>query len=227
MVVVGEFQGFGMGCGGHFGPRFVQGVDDFVVGGFAGEVGELILQEHEAKGVFKHAAFGIGREFLFKVEVLHAKNDIFGVTGLAENVSGFLGMKGLESGAPLEITGAGHGTRGAGDLPATEMLAAGGELELLGGAGAKLEHPLAQFLREEQFARLGNAVHLLDIRVGCVILVEAGDGRRETIGVADAGTHLAIVGEGGEAATKSFERNVKSLKRYIVTMVTRDGLAEF
>src|SRR5580693_9227328 len=44
VLAVGEFQGFRMGGGSHFGPRFAQRVDDFVVGGLAGEIGELILQ---------------------------------------------------------------------------------------------------------------------------------------------------------------------------------------
>jgi hypothetical protein len=202
---VSEFQGFGTGGGSHFSPRFAQGVDDLVVSGLRSEIGELILQKDEAKGVFEDAAFGVGGEVLFEIKILHAKNDIIGIAGLAEDFAGFLGMKGLEGGAPLKIARAGHGVGGAGNLPAAEMLAACGQAKFLGSPGAKLEDPAGQFLGEEQFARLRNAAGPLDIRVGCVILVKAGDGRRETIRVADAGAHAGIVGEGGDAATKAFK----------------------
>jgi hypothetical protein len=202
VLTVRKFQGFGAGGSGHFGPGLFQGIDDLVVGGFGGEVGELVLQKDKAKSVFEDAAVRVGREILFEIEVLDAEDEVVRVANGAEDFAGFFGVKLLEGGAPLEIARAGHGVRGTGDFPAAEMLAAGGEAELLGGIRAKFEDPFGEFFREEKFARLRCPAGALDIRVSCVILIKAGDGRFEAVGVADYTRHVDIVIAGGEAAMK-------------------------
>ena len=45
--------------GGHFLPALLQDADHFNVGGFAGEVAKLALEENEAKRVFQDPRFGV------------------------------------------------------------------------------------------------------------------------------------------------------------------------
>jgi len=54
-----------MGDWGHLFPGFLQGGDNFVVGGFRREVGELMFKEDETERVFEHATFRVGRKILF------------------------------------------------------------------------------------------------------------------------------------------------------------------
>src|SRR5688500_13040035 len=56
------------GLAAHLVPAFAQGVYDFFGGEFGGQFGELILEEHQAKGVFESLSLRIGREALLQVE---------------------------------------------------------------------------------------------------------------------------------------------------------------
>src|SRR5215218_10285118 len=98
-----------MSLWGHFLPSLLEGVDHFVVGGFAGETSELMFEEDEAEGVFENAAFGIVREVLFEVEILDVLNGSFGIADLTEDFTGFFGVEAFEFGAPLEVAGFGQG----------------------------------------------------------------------------------------------------------------------
>ncbi|EEF63438.1 hypothetical protein Cflav_PD6073 [Pedosphaera parvula Ellin514] len=172
LVGVGELQGVLLGGGGHFLPGFLEGVDDFVIGGFAGEVGELVLEEDEAEGVFEDAAFGVVGEILFEVEILDAMDGVSGIADGAEDFTGFFGVEGLEFGTPLEVAGFGHRESVAGDFPAAKVLATGGEAEFFRGIRRQLQDPGGEAFGVEEFAGTRVAIDHLDIRVGCIMLVE-------------------------------------------------------
>src|SRR5207245_1293729 len=121
------------------------------------EVDELMLEEDEAEGVFEDAAFRVVREVLFEVEVLDVLDGSFGIADLTEDFTGFFGVEAFEFGAPLEVASLGEGIFAAGDLPAAEVLAAGGEAEFFAGVGGEFEDPVGEPLGVKEFAGMGNA----------------------------------------------------------------------
>lgn len=166
--------------GRHFLPGFLHGVGDFVFGGFGGEIGELKLEEDKAKGVFKNTAFWIGGEILFQVQGLDAVDRLVVVANLAQDFTGFLGMKMFEVIAPFEIAGLGHGVAGAGNHPAANVLATRCELEGLAGLGIKSENPGREAPGVKPFARLRNAIVNFAIGVEAVGFVKTLDSAGET-----------------------------------------------
>src|SRR5208283_5670108 len=88
--------------------------------------------------------------------------------------------------APLQITGAGHRMRLAGDFPAAKVLATGGQAQFLGSIRAQLQNPFREPLGIKPFARLGNAVSDLGVGVAPVFLIEAAQGGFESLGIAGA-----------------------------------------
>jgi ATP-dependent Clp protease ATP-binding subunit ClpX len=181
---VTQFERVRVGGRSHFLPGLLQGVNHFVVGGFVGKVGELILEEDQAEGVFENAAVGIVGETLLEIELLDPGDDGFGIARLSKNFPGLFSMEDFEPGAPLEIAGAGHRILLAWNLPAAEMLTAGRKTEFFRGVGSKLANPVGESFRIKEFARTGNAIGHLDIRVAGVMLIEQADGSLKAGGVA-------------------------------------------
>ena len=178
-----ELQGVGMGGEGHFLPGFAEGVDNLVFGGLGGKIGKLMFKKNKAKSVFQDATVGVVGKVFLKVQVLNAKDHFLKIPNLAKDFTGFLGVKAFKGGAPFQIAGAIQRLGRAGNLPAAKMLATGSETEFFGGVGSEFEHPLAKSLSLEQFTRMLNVLRPLDIWVGCVMLVEKGDGRWKAIRV--------------------------------------------
>ncbi len=63
------------------------------------------------------------------------------------------------------------------------MLATRGQAQFLARRGAELQDPLGQPLRVEQFARVGDARHLLSMRVAGILCVEPAQGGLEEVRV--------------------------------------------
>ena len=169
--------------GSHFFPGLLQRGDDFFFGCFCGEIGELTLQENEAEGVFENTAFGIRREILFQVQILHTHNDPIGIADCAEDLAGTFGVETFQIGAPFQIAGAIHGVGIAGNFPATQMLAACGQAQFFRGVRGKFQRPIGQPLSVDKFARVRNAVDGFEIGVARIFLVEAAQGGFEARGV--------------------------------------------
>ena len=89
-------------------------------------------------------------------------------------------MRHQERRPPLQISGAGHRMRLAWDFPTTDMLAARGQAKFLGCGRAEPQDPIRQPLGVKQFARVGNAVDGLEVRVVGVFLLEAAQRGLET-----------------------------------------------
>src|SRR5881394_4246784 len=107
----------------HFAPRLLEGIDDFLVVGLLRELGQLELEEEQAKRVFQYAAFGIGWKILLEVQLAHASHHFLRVTNGAEHGGGFFGMEALKIAAPLQVSGAWHFVAAAWNHPATQVLA--------------------------------------------------------------------------------------------------------
>jgi hypothetical protein len=133
----------------HLVPGLAEGVDDFVLSGAGGQVGELVLEKDEAKGVFEDAAFGIGGEVLLEVEFLDAPDGFRVVTKLLQNVPGLAGVELFQVVPPPEVTSAIHRVAGTGNCPAAKVLAAGGEAERFRRVRAQPEHPIKKAAGQE------------------------------------------------------------------------------
>jgi len=169
--------------GSHFFPGFLQRGDDFFFGCFCGEIGELTFQENEAEGVFENTAFGIRREILFQIQILHTHNYCIGITDFAQDFASAFGVETFKVGPPFQIAGAIHGVGIARDFPATQMLAAGGEAQFFRGVRRELQHPISQPLGVDKFARVRNATDGFEIGVARILLVKAAQGGFEARGI--------------------------------------------
>ena len=183
----GELEGEVAGGGGHFVPGFAEGVNHGIVGGLAGEVGELVLEEDEAESVFENAAFRILGEIFFEIESLDSSDDFWRVAEFAEDESGFVSVKFFEVVAPLEVAGLGHWILVARNHPAADVLGAGGQEQRLGCIWREAEDPIVEAMSIKKFARPLFSFYNVDVWVFGIFFVEAAQGAFEKGAVADIG----------------------------------------
>jgi hypothetical protein len=183
LVGIGELQGVLLRSRSHFLPGFLERIDHLVIVGFAGEVCELVLEEDEAEGVFKNSALRIVGKVLFEIEILDALDEVGWIANGAQDFTGFFGVEGFEFRSPLQVAGFGHGKRVAGDFPAANVLATCGEAEFFGGIGSEFQDPVREPFGVDEFARAWLSIDQLDIRVGCIMLVEEIERRLKAGGI--------------------------------------------
>ena len=182
-----KLQGGGTPRLRHFPPRFLQRIDGFGLVRLSGEFRELEFKKHQAEGVLQHAAKGIGGEILLEIQVLHAEDEVLGITAGPENFAGFLGVEFFEIRAPRQVARPRHGIRTAGNLPAAEMLAAGGQAQFLRCLRTQPQHPAREALRVEQFLGMRIAIGNFNVRIARILGIEAAQGFGKARGISNVG----------------------------------------
>jgi len=133
--------------GGHFFPGFLEDVDNLFIVVAGGEVGEVVFQEDEADDVFEGLGVGVGFDFFFADQGGDAGDGGSVVADFLEDLGRLVGVEFVEGGSPGEVTDAIHGIGGAGDLPAADVLGAGGEAQGFGRVRAEAVEPDGHSLR--------------------------------------------------------------------------------
>jgi hypothetical protein len=129
--------------GRHFLPGLLKDAHHLFGFGLVDQIGELMLQGHQAERVFEHLALGILREILFEIQLLDARKDVLAVADFAENFGGFLRVELFQVRAPFQVSGARHGVGFSRDHPPADVLAARGQQQGFGCLRAKTQHPIA------------------------------------------------------------------------------------
>ncbi len=163
-------------CGRHFLPALLQGIEQLLFAGLLSQFAKLALQKDEAKGVLEAPAFPVLRESFREIQILHAADYVGRITDVVQELARLLGVKALQVLTPFEIPGTRHWVRGAGDFPATQVLATGGEAELLRSIRGQAQHPIGQPFRIDEFPRPLPAADLLPVGIGGIGIVEAFKG---------------------------------------------------
>src|SRR5712664_2128353 len=106
--------------------------------------------------------------------MLNARDHLFGISELAQDLACFLGVKFFQTFAPLKIADASHGVGITGNLPAAQVLATRCQTQCLGSLRAKTEDPIGEPLRVYQLSRLLNSIHVFPIWIVRILLVKTG-----------------------------------------------------
>ena len=101
-----------------------------------GEVREVVGEEDVADDVFEKLDVGVGLEAVLADEGLDSRDRPFVVADVTEDLGRRISVKDGQVGAPLPVAGAAFRVVAAGDGPAPDVLAAGGELDDLGSIGS-------------------------------------------------------------------------------------------
>ncbi len=126
--------------GAHFAPSFAQYIDELslgVIGVGGGEIGDLVFQKNEARGVLEGLRAGVG----FQAGLGNPYGNLAGLgggnAGGKEQGAGALGLAHVKGAAPSQVAGLIHGEIRARGGPALEVLATRGETEE--GRGGRIE----------------------------------------------------------------------------------------
>jgi hypothetical protein len=153
-----EGAGEGLGAGGHFAPSFADNIDElfaWVIGVLGGEGADFVFEENQAGGVFEGLGAGVGFQAGFRDPGGDFGGFVFGDAGFEEEGAGAIGLFRVEGFAPGEIADLAFGKGGAGNGPAFEVLAAGGEAEEGRGIGGDADDPGFQCGRRRRARRGG------------------------------------------------------------------------
>ncbi len=132
------------------------------------EVGEPVLEEHEADHVLERLRLGVALDVLLAHQRLHAGDGSGVVADAAEDLRRDVAVELLEPGAPFQVADAVAREFVARDLPAPDVLAARRQFQRLGGVRREALEPLGHLPRIDELLRRLRAVDGDPVRIGGV-----------------------------------------------------------